>query len=142
MDKAFFWLPGWVGRPRDEQRPMIARAVAGERWIMDGSNPSSFDIRVPRSDIIIWVRMPRLLCLWGVVKRGFHYRGRTREDMADGCLEQIPDREFISYIWNFEKVHAPLFIRNIDRFGPEKPLVVLKSRRELRELLDIAGCPD
>lgn len=142
MDKAFFWLPGWRARPREEQREMIAAAVATERWVMDGSNPSSFDLRLPRSDVFIWVRMPRLLCLYGVTKRYLRDSGRTREDMAEGCPEQIPHGDFLTYIWNFEKVHAPLFIRNIELFGAGKPVVVLKSRRQMRELLDLAGCGD
>ncbi|MGZ2375885.1 adenylate kinase family enzyme [Sinorhizobium medicae] len=24
MDQAFFWLPGWISRPREEQRALIA----------------------------------------------------------------------------------------------------------------------
>ena len=69
MDREIFWLPGWQLRPRAEQRERIADFVAGERWLMDGSNPSSFDLRLPRTDIVIWVRMPRWLCLWGATSR-------------------------------------------------------------------------
>ncbi|WP_414901334.1 AAA family ATPase [Rhizobium cremeum] len=141
MDKEFFWLPGWIGRPRQEQRAMIAQAAEGDRWIMDGSNPSSFDLRVPRSDLIIWVRMPRRLSLWGVMARALKTYGRTRPDMAPGCPERLPDREFIRYIWNFEKVHAPRFLQNFDLHGPNVPVLVLKSRSDTRRLLDLAGVP-
>lgn len=34
MDCDFYWLPGWRKRPRDEIDRLIAKAVAGERWIM------------------------------------------------------------------------------------------------------------
>lgn len=139
MDKEFFWLPGWVARPRGEQRALITEAVAGERWIMDGSNPTSFDLRVPRSDLVIWVRMPRLLSLWGVLTRVAKTYGRTRPDMASGCPEQLPDRAFLRYIWNFESVHGPVLVRNIDLNGPDVPVVVLNSRAEMRCMLDLAG---
>ena len=43
MDRAFFWLPGWRSRERSEIREMIAQAVAEERWIMDGTSPSTMD---------------------------------------------------------------------------------------------------
>lgn len=69
MDQEFFWLPGWVSRPRTEQRALIAAKIDEPRWVMDGTNPSSFDLRLPRTDVVIWVRMPRLLCLWGVAGR-------------------------------------------------------------------------
>jgi hypothetical protein len=65
MDKEFFWLPGWVKRSKDEERRLIAEVVAGGRWLMDGTGPSTFDLRVPRTQLVLWVRMPRWLCLSG-----------------------------------------------------------------------------
>lgn len=141
MDREFFWLPGWVARERSQQRSMIAAKAAEDRWIMDGSNPSSFDIRLPRTDIVLWVRPPRLTCLRGVLRRGVRHFGRTRPDMAPGCMEQLPDREFLSYIWNFERRHTPLFIRNFDLYGPEVPVLVLKSRRQIGKLLELLDLP-
>lgn len=139
MDRDFFWLPGWKERPRDEQRALISEKIAEERWLMDGSNPSSFDLRLPRTDIVLWVRMPRWLCVLGVYRRAHKTLGKTRIDMAPGCVEQWPDREFLSYIWNFERKHAPIFIRNFDLYGPQVPVLVLKSRREVARLLDLVG---
>ncbi|CCM75581.1 hypothetical protein BN77_2737 [Rhizobium mesoamericanum STM3625] len=69
MDKEFFWLPGWVKRSKDEERRLITEVVAGKRWLMDGTGPSTFDLRVPRAQLVVWVRMPRLICLWGICKR-------------------------------------------------------------------------
>src|SRR5262245_18935864 len=80
-DRDVLWLPGWVQGERDEQRAIIVSKVQGERWIMDGTNPSSFDVRLPRSDFVIWVRMPRLLFIWGVVSRWIRWMGRTRPEM-------------------------------------------------------------
>ncbi|MHC2361658.1 hypothetical protein ACVIOG_003799 [Rhizobium leguminosarum] len=56
LDRDVFWLPGWVVRDSVEQRNIIASRILEERWIMDGTNPSSLDIRLPRSDFVIWVR--------------------------------------------------------------------------------------
>lgn len=137
MDKEFFWLPGWVARECAEQRQMIAASVQHDRWIMDGSNPSSFDLRLPRTDIVIWVRISRITCIWSVFKRVAKSYGKTRPDMAAGCAEQWPDREFLSYIWNFEKRHAPVFLRNFDLYGPQVPIFQVKSRAQARQLLDL-----
>lgn len=137
MDREFFWLPGWVARERSEQRKMIAEAVMEDRWVMDGSNPSSFDLRLPRAHIVLWMRVPRLVCIYSVYRRAIKTYGRTRQDMAEGCKEQLPDKEFLSYIWNFNKRHAPLFERNFDLYGPDVPIFQVKSRRETNRLLDL-----
>ncbi len=137
MDKEFFWLPGWLARERAEQRQMIAAAIQHDRWIMDGSNPSSFDLRLPRTDLVIWVRISRFTCIWSVLKRVAKSYGKTRPDMAPGCAEQWPDLEFLSYIWNFEKRHAPVFLRNFELYGPQVPIFQVKSRAQARQLLDL-----
>jgi len=55
--------------------------------------------------------------------------------MASGCPEPLPDREFLSYIWHFEKVHAPRFVQGFDAHGPEVPVAVLRTRDEIASLL-------
>ena len=49
MDREFFWLPGWVKRDKVEERALIAAKVAEDRWLIDGTGPSSFDLRLPRT---------------------------------------------------------------------------------------------
>ncbi|PKA39680.1 AAA family ATPase [Rhizobium sullae] len=140
MDREFFWLPGWVERARPEQRALIAKWVRQDRWIMDGTNTSSFDLRLPRTDIVLWVRMPRLICVWGAVSRWLKWIGRTRPEMTPGCPEKV-DLEFLSYIWNFEKKHSPIVLAAMAAHGPDVPVLQLKSRRQMRELLDLLGSP-
>lgn len=135
IDRDVRWLPGWRVRDRIEQRAVIADLVARDRWVMDGSGPSTFDLRVPRADLVIWVRVPRRTALFGIVRRVIRNYGRVRVAMPDGCPEQIPDREFLSYIWNFEKDSAPRFVAQLDRFGPATPVVVLRTRKDSRTLL-------
>ena len=141
MDREVFWLPNWVERPRAEQRAILSEIAKADRWLLDGTNPSSFDIRLPRTDLVIWVRLPRWRCLLGVYKRASQYVGHHRPDMADGCVEQWPDREFLSYIWNFEGRFAPRIIQEIEHHGPNIPVITVKSHGEMAHLLDLAGLP-
>lgn len=139
MDRDFYWLPGWLKRDRETTRDLIGKAVSRERWIMDGTGSSSFDLRMPRADSIVWVRMPRWLCLWGVFSRGLRHLGRTRPDMAPGCPERLFDREFLSFIWNFERKTSPRIMDGVQRLNPECPVVILRSRRQMRQLLTLVG---
>jgi len=140
IDRDILWLPGWVQRDRDEQRAIIVAKVQGERWIMDGTNPSTFDVRLPRTDFVIWVRMPRLLCIWGVVSRWIKWMGRTRPEMAPGCIEKV-DWEFLRFIWTFEEKFTPRVLGGLAQHGPDVPVLQLKSRGEMRQLLDLLGRP-
>ncbi len=140
IDRDILWLPGWVERSRQEQRQRIVERIAGERWVMDGTNPSTFDIRLPRTDIVIWVRMPRLLCVWGVVTRWLKHIGRTRPEMAPCCIEKV-DWQFLEFIWTFEKKFSPRVTSAIATHGPHVPVLQVKSRRQMRALLDLLDVP-
>ncbi|MNE58552.1 topology modulation protein [compost metagenome] len=142
IDRDIRWLPGWQQRERCEQHVLLQKLVGQERWVMDGSNPSTFDIRLPRADIVIWVRMPRRVCLMGVARRVARFYGTVRPAMADGCPEPLPNREFLEYIWNFEKKYAPAFVRNFERYGSAVPIFQVKSRRQMQRLLDILMLDD
>ena len=141
LDRDVFWLPGWVVRDRVEQRNIIASRILEDRWIMDGTSPSTFDIRLPRTEVVVWVRMQRLLCIWGAISRWAKWIGRTRPEMAPGCIEKV-DWEFLRFIWTFEEKFAPRLVAGIAAHGPDVPVLQLKSRREMRELLDLLGRPD
>ncbi|MGD9479011.1 AAA family ATPase [Shinella sp. G-2] len=134
MDREIFWLPGWQVRPRADALARLEEIVARERWILDGTSPGTLPLRLPRSHLVLWLRPPRWLSLYGVVSRWLRYRGRSRPEMADDCPEKI-DREFLTYVWDFEKTESPEIARNLAAYGRDVPVCVLKSRRDARRLL-------
>ena len=139
LDRDARWLPGWRKRDRQEQRDIIAGLVAAPRWVMDGSGASTFDLRLPRTELIIWMRPPRHRALMALAGRVWRNYGTVRVAMAEGCPEPVPDLDFLSYIWQFEHKHAPLFVKQIDTYAPEVPVVTLRTRDEAARLL---GKPD
>jgi adenylate kinase family enzyme len=138
IDRDVLWLPGWEQRSKSEQLSLIRELIAQDRWIMDGTNPSTFDIRVPRSDVILWVRMPRLVNVWGILSRWIRYLGRTRPEMAPGCPEKM-GWQFFRFVWTWEQKFAPRVLAGLEKHAVGKPVLVLKSRREMRDLLDLIG---
>lgn len=138
IDRDVRWLPNWQQRDRETQKAILLELVSRDRWVMDGSGASTFDIRLPRADLILWVRVRRSVALKGLTTRVLRNFRTVRPQMADGCPEKLPDLEFLSYIWNFEKKHAPIFINKINQHGPDVPLAILESRSEISSLLDSA----
>src|SRR5262249_53901526 len=64
-----FWQPGWVQTPKDLYLEKVKIAIAGECWIFDGINAATFDLRIPRADMIVWLQRSRFLCLWRIARR-------------------------------------------------------------------------
>ncbi len=134
-DRDVCWLPGWQLRDKAERADLMAKLTAQKRWVMDGTHISSFPTRLPRSDLLVWMRPHRLQAMWQLSRRVLRNYGQVRPDMAEGCPEQLPDRAFLSYIWNFERDQSPRIIAGIDRFGADVPVCVLRGNRDSARLL-------
>jgi Adenylate kinase and related kinases len=133
LDK-IYWKPGWVEPSEDEWKRTLEKAVSGDEWIMDGNFGSSLDIRIAACDTVIFLDMPRALCIYRVLKRVASSYGRTRTDMADGCPEKF-DLEFLKWIWDFEHHSKPKMERLLARFENEKTIIRLRSNREVENFL-------
>lgn len=134
MDRDVFWLPGWTQRPRNEALGIVEDVVAQPRWIMDGTSPGTLPLRLPRTGIVLWMRPPRHVSLYGVISRWFRFRGRTRPEMAENCPERLT-LEFLSYVWNFEKTESPEIEQKLADYGPDVPVLLIRSRAETTNLL-------
>ncbi len=109
--------------------------MAQERWVIDGTTVSSFDLRVPRADLVIWIRPTRRRALLQLAKRVWSSYGKVRPDMAEGCPEKLPDREFLEWIWTFEARQSPKIIKGLALHGPKVPLVTVRSRADALNLI-------
>jgi adenylate kinase family enzyme len=138
MDRDFYWLPGWRKRPRDEIDRRIAEAVAEQRWIMDGTGLSSFHLRLPRADVVIWLRLPRYACLYGALSRAFRYFGRNRPELPAGCPERL-SLDALAYIWNFERHAAPLIEAALRDHGLFNSTVIIRSRKAANRLAALSA---
>lgn len=133
---SLYWHEGWVETPENEWNATVKKLTEGDRWIIDGNYSSSLEMRLKRADTVILFDYPRYLCIWGAVKRFLKYRGKSRPDMAKGCGEKI-DREFLSWIWNFNKNQFPKVKALLKDFDGE--LITLKNRRDFDNFLKTAA---
>ncbi|SOC38818.1 adenylate kinase family enzyme [Rhizobium subbaraonis] len=133
MDRDIFWLQGWQPRPRAEALARLREAVDKPRWIMDGTSPGTLSLRLPRTDLVLWLRPPRWKSLRGVTGRWLRYRGRSRPDMAEGCPERL-DLQFLRYIWNFERSESPEIEERLEEH-PTVPVLVLRSHAQYERLV-------
>lgn len=131
LDK-LFWKPGWVESTKEEFRALLDEALRQDAWIIDGNFSGSMPWRLEYCDAVIYLVLPRLVCLWGVVSRVAKSYGKTRPDMGEGCPDRF-DWEFIKYTWNFEKTQGARNKQLVIDSG--RPVVWLRSRREIRRFL-------
>ena len=101
---------------------------------MDGNFGGTMDLRLAACDTAILLDLPRLVCLYRVLKRRLKYHRTNRPDMTRGCYEKI-DYEFLKWIWDYPKKNKPKVEEKLKRFEYEKKIIRLKSNRDVENFL-------
>jgi adenylate kinase family enzyme len=130
-----YWRPGWVEPPKDEWRRRVEELVRRETWILDGNYGGTLEIRLAAADTILFLDLPRTVCLWRAIRRRFQYHGKPRVDRAPGCAEQI-DWPFLKWIWDFQSSRRPAMLERLERYAEGRKIIILRSSAEVRRFLD------
>jgi adenylate kinase family enzyme len=103
-------------------RALMAQIHAGDSWISDGNFArASFDLRLPRAELVIWQERPRLACALRAVRR-------TLRAGEAHTVEKLP--QALRFIWGFDRRNRPLIDGMIAELAPDLPVVRLTSDRE------------
>lgn len=129
-----FWRPNWEETPLDEWKATVRRLTESDSWIMDGNFGGTREIRLRACDTVIFLDLPRYLCVFRALKRAILYHGRNRPDMAVGCDERL-DLDFLHWIWTFPKARKARLLESLKEF-PDKRIILLRTRDEVRKFLD------
>ncbi|MFD1335800.1 DNA topology modulation protein [Oceanobacillus iheyensis] len=134
---ALFWKPNWIGVSKDEQRIIQKDLVKRQEWIIDGNYGGTMEIRLNSADTIIFLDIPRIICVYRAFKRILKYKNKTRPDMGEGCEERF-DLDFFRWIWNYPKAKKPGILKNLEQFSEDKhkQVIVLKSPSEVKRFIE------
>jgi adenylate kinase family enzyme len=130
----FYWRSGWIEPPKDQWVKTVDGLLRQDAWIMDGNYSGTLAMRVDASDTVIFLDLPRVLCVWRVLKRALIYRNDVRPDMAEGCREKL-NWEFISWVWNYSTRSRPKIMQLLRSNSERKKIVWLRSSSEVESFL-------
>ena len=133
MDKEF-WQPGWVMTPNEEKIAKQQEMVSGGKWIIDGNYNSTMELRFAAADIIIYLDISRIVCLFSVMRRN----GRKRSDLPDYLEEHSVFSKdfwkFAKWVWSYPKTGKKTVMDLHEKY-PEKAFLHIKSRRKMKRLI-------
>ncbi|MDO5410662.1 MAG: DNA topology modulation protein [Lachnospiraceae bacterium] len=126
------WLPGWIEQEPEEEIRLVKQFLdSHESWVIDGNySKLAHERRMQEADKIIFLNFNRFSCLYRAIKRNYHYKGKCRESITNGCDEKI-DLEFAWWILHAgrNKEHKEKFQRILTKY-PDKVLVI-KNQKQL-----------
>lgn len=109
-------------------RARLAEVHASKAWVSDGNFAQvSFDLRLPRANLVVWLEAPRAVCAWRTIRRVF------RPGEPHG-LKGLP--KVLGYIAGFDRRNRPLIERLRETHGRDLPVVRLRTRREVEAFVE------
>jgi len=129
----YYYKPNWEKAPFEEYLEIHNTLCKQDKWIIDGTGTRTLAHRLQRADCIIFLDIPRSICLWRVFKRLLINWGKVRFSSASGCKERF-NFGFFKWVWNFDKRKFVFF----DMFEKleDKKIYVVKSSCDLKRILD------
>lgn len=103
-------------------RARLDAAHAGDAWVSDGNfAQATFDLRLSRADLVIWMDSPKWLSVWRAV---------TRTLRRDELHRPRDLGKVLAFIRQFDRVNRPRIEGLRLEHGPDVPVVRLTSRAE------------
>ena len=129
----YYWKPGWVRTDPDEYKKMHDAICDKEEWIIDGINLRVMEYRIQRADMIIFLNIPRYICLWRIFKRTFQNYGKETLSSPKGCPERFNWEfiKFLKWVWDFKKKYPAAVKVLLKKYSDGKQIYIFKSQQEV-----------
>lgn len=130
--------PGWQQREPEVKTWMSEEVHRKPRWIFEGNHSRSYGQRMARADVLIWLDLPVGLRLFRVIRRQIRYLGKTRPDMAKGCVERLDKGalEFFLWVWRTRQTGRARIAGMLTHPPAHLSVVHLRSRAEIAAFLE------
>ncbi|ASU79137.1 topology modulation protein [Actinopolyspora erythraea] len=122
----------WNPLSHDEFAAVQRRLVSEDRWILDGNYAGTMPIRLAAADVVIFLDIHPLVCLWGILQRRRHHRG---SDELSRHLRGNLNWGFVKYILSYRTTMRPK-VRTLLEEHATGNVIVLTSRRAARRYVE------
>lgn len=117
----------WNPLPQDEFAAIQRDLVSAPRWLIEGNYAGTLPIRLAVADTVIFLDLPAVTCLAGIVRRRLRYRGG--QHARDGVYDRLTV-SFVRYIWRYRTIMRPRVRQLLAEHGGNVRLITLTSRRQ------------
>lgn len=137
LDK-YYHNAGWVPKPKDEFRKIVAELVSKDEWIIDGNYRGTLELRALRADLIVYINYPSVFSIYRIYKRIFKSKLGLikRNDIPEDCYEAWIPLDLILWTWNFNRKNKPDIFRILNDLNINESVInILNNLKETEKFL-------
>lgn len=105
------WKEGWVAASKEERTFVEQKLVNQRHWIIEGVSKSVRET----ADYVIFLDVPRHVCLLRCFKRNLPYLFRSRPELPSNCPEIRVILRLFKLIWMFPALARPIILQSLDQ---------------------------
>ena len=117
------WREGWVTTPHDVRDSALSRLAEPATWLIEGVSSYIRD----QADLVIYLDVPRHVCLWRCAKRNWRYLFSSRPELPPKCPEWLIVPQLLRIIWRFPTLVGSSMLAEA-QFSPK--YLILKDNPE------------
>ncbi|MFD2178567.1 AAA family ATPase [Veronia pacifica] len=103
------WKDGWVAASKEERALGEQKLVRQKQWIIEGVSKTARD----SADYVIFLDVPRHICISRCIKRNLPYLFRSRPELPDNCPEILIIPRLFKIIWKFPELAKPNILQSM-----------------------------
>jgi len=121
------------GKPRskEEAEALIRSILAEEHWVIEGHHYEDDDPRLTGAYTIVFLNLPRYLCLWRYARRTVKYYGKSS---PGNYIAERLNKDLLrgaKFVFRFPTATMPKIMKQIRVFETDKEICVLSSPSEV-----------
>jgi adenylate kinase family enzyme len=140
-----WWLPGSYERspslvnvktmPRGEWVRLNEELVDGDTWLIDGSL-DLLALRLARADTVVFIDLPRRVCMWRVLKRTYRSLRSQRRLPSRATVQWL--WVLSGWIWKYPRKRARI-LSQIAEHAANAEIIRLRSPKAVKAFLRSVG---
>ena len=126
------WQTGWRRTPLLEKEKQIEQLIkSSNEWVIEGVSQTVLEA----ADTIIFLDVPRHICLWQCAKRNRYYLFQSRPELPKRCPEILIIPKLLRIIWAFPKNVRPSIIEYCKKNKEDKIVYMAKNHSDMDRVL-------
>lgn len=126
----FVWGENWKEIDEKVVEQKLEEVIKKDKWIIEGFIHPAATSKLENADTVIYLDYYGWQAFWGGLCRWWTYHGKTRPELAVGCIEKF-DWNFLKVMW--KRGERPEIEEAIKGF--ENKIFRLETRRETNNFL-------